>query len=115
MTIAYARALIEAGRSGERYAAADLADFLEYLTEEHPEIFEATEQWRALVQQLDAGICEDLSRRKRANIIRSKLDRYVPRPSDEGTHGERAILRRITDMGITGLGERTVRRILGGR
>jgi hypothetical protein len=115
--VTYIRDLIAAVRSGEPHAASELADYLEHLAEDRPEILEANQarEWRALILQLDAGLEEGLSRRKRANIIRSKLNRYVPRPSDEGTQGERAILKRMADMGIADLGERTVRRILGGR
>src|SRR5205814_3427231 len=101
LVVAYIRDLIAAVRSGEPHAASELADYLEHLAEKRPEILEANQarEWRALILQLDAGLEEGLSRRKRANIIRSKLNRYVPRPSDEGTQGERAILKRIGDMG----------------
>jgi len=68
-----------------------------------------------LYRQLDNFLANGLSLRQRAQAIRRKRNRYVPRPSDEGAGGERGLLWQLHQIGSLDLSERQIRRILGGR
>jgi len=68
-----------------------------------------------LYRRLDSSLAVGLSLRQRAEAIRRKRNRYVPRASDEGAWGERAVLWQLHRIGAPDLSERQVRRILGGR
>ena len=68
-----------------------------------------------LYRRLDNSLAVGSSLRQRAEAIRRKRNRYVPRASDEGAGGERAVLWQLHRIGAPDLSERQVRRILGGR
>jgi len=68
-----------------------------------------------LYRRLNNSLVVGLSLRQRAEAIRRKRDRYMPRRSDEGAGGERGVLWELHRIGAPDLGERQVRRILGGR
>ena len=68
-----------------------------------------------LYRQLDNFLANGLSLRQRAEAIRRKRNRYAPRPYDKDAGGERGILWRLHRIGAPDLGERQIRRILGGR
>jgi hypothetical protein len=122
MTISYARALIEAERSGEQFAGADLADLVEHLIE-HPDLtvaaalgLERDDPRRHRDRLLRDLPIDGSSLRKRAAVIQQKVKRYRPRPDDhQKTEDERGILWQLNQAGAPDLSERHIRRILGGK
>ena len=122
MTIAYARALVYAERSGERFAGDDLADLVEHLIErpdftiaealgERPA--EPTPLWirDTLIQQYAGGLGKLPSVRAQAQAVLAAARRYqASDPQDESV-----LVNRLHEIGVGDLSERTVRRILGAR
>jgi hypothetical protein len=125
--VTYIAALLAEVRIGDPHAAEELADFVEHalgqpgLTvaaafglrderlSERGERRVRDELYRDLRNFLGDG----LSLRKQAEVIRLKRRRYQPRPEDRATKGERRILWELTQC--DDVGERQLRRILGGR
>ena len=122
MTIAYARALVCAERSGERFAGDDLADLVEHLIE-RPDLTiaealgerpaEPTPLWirDTLIQQYAGGLGKLPSVRAQAQAVLAAARRYqASDPQDESV-----LVNRLHEIGVGDLSERTVRRILGAR
>jgi len=123
--MSYFRNLLAEARTGDPVAAEELADFVEHVLETPLRgigvafgLFEAgVDEFAArdrLYRQLDNFLPDGLSLRQRAEAIRRKRNRYVPRRSDEAAEGERRVLWELHRIGARGLSERQVRRILGG-
>ena len=125
MTIAYARTLVYAARSGERFAGDDLADLVEHLIErpdftiaealgERPA--EPTPLWirDTLIQQYAGGLGKLPSVRAQAQAVLAAARRYQASDS-KGTEDESVLVNRLHEIGVGDLSERTVRRILGAR
>jgi len=124
----YIRDLLYEARNGDPVAADELVDFVEHVLDtplrrvglafgiSHPEApgDEVAARDR-LYRQLDNFLANGLSLRQRAEAIRRKRSRYVPRPLDGGAGGERGVLWELDRIGAPDLGERQIRRILGGR
>ena len=125
--MSYIRNLLAEARTGDPVAAEELADFVEHVLETPLRrigvafgLFDGeagVDEFAArdrLYRQLDNFLPHGLSLRQRAEAIRRKRYRYVPRRSDEGAEGERRVLWELYRIGARGLSERQVRRILGG-
>ena len=126
--MSYIRDLVAEARQGDPVAAEELADFVEHVLENpdrrigsafglpnEERLFGELRERDRLYRQLDNFLADGLSLRQRAEAIRCKRSRYVPRSSDEGAGGERAVLWQLHRIGAPDLSERQVRRILGGR
>ena len=122
MTIAYARALVCAERSGERFAGDDLADLVEHLIE-RPDLTiaealgerpaEPTPLWirDTLIQRYAGALGKLPSVRAQAQAVLAAARRYqASDPQDESV-----LVNRLHEIGVGDLSERTVRRILGAR
>src|SRR5262249_45148961 len=123
--MSYIRDLLAEARTGDPVAAEELAHFVEHVLEtplrgvgiafglSDREVggdeFAARDR---LYRQLDNFLADGLSLRQRAEAIRRKRNRYVPRRSDEGAEGERRVLWELHRIGARDLSERQVRRIL---
>ena len=126
--MSYIYRLLDEFRLGNPVAAEELADFIEHVLEspdcrvaiafglanEDAYVGEVRARDR-LYRQLDNFLADGLSLRQRAVAIRRKRSGYVPRPLDEGAEGERGVLWALHRIGAPDLGERQIRRILGGR
>src|SRR5262249_28204448 len=126
--MSYIRELLAEARTGDPVATEEVFDFVDHVLEHprrrvgiafglsnedaHSGEFRVRDR---LYRQLDNFLTSGLSLRQRAQAIRRKRKRYVPRPSDEGAGGERAVLWQLHRIGAPDLSERQVRRILGGR
>jgi len=125
--MSYIRNLLAEARTGDPVAAEELADFVEHVLETPLRRIGAAfglfdgeagvDEFAArdrLYRQLDNFLPDGLSLRQRAEAIRCKRKRYVPRRSDERAEGERRVLWELHRIGARDLSERQVRRILGG-
>src|SRR5215471_12434227 len=126
--MSYIRDLLAEARTGDPVAIEELADFVEHVLEApHRRVgiaFSLTDgeatgdefsERDRLYRQLNNFLAHGLSLRQRAVAIRRKRSGYMPRRSDEGAEGERGVLWALHRIGAPDLGERQVRRILGGR
>jgi hypothetical protein len=119
--------LVAEARQGDPIAAEEVFDFLEHaldqpaltvaiafgLRDEELSAVGERHVRDGLLRGLQNFLGEGLSLREQAEAIRSLRRDYVPEPQDRMTHGERRILWELAKRGD--IGERQLRRVLGGK
>jgi|SRR5438477_11722250 len=125
--MSYIRNLLGEFRLGNPMAAEELADFVEHALEEPALTIAVAFGLRdeelsgvgerhvrdGLIRGLQNFLGEGLSLREQAEAIRERRRDYIPEPEDQVTQGERRLLWELKQRDE--VGERQIRRILGGK